>query len=542
MRCFVIVKKILFLACLVILSSNVFASDRIQEILPEFEEYVEKVQTEWGAPGIAIGIVKDGKIVYIKSFGVREVGTLKKVDEHTVFQIASLTKNILVHLFAKLVQEGKVNWNDPVIKYMPTFFIGDAKVTSEFTIRDLLSHRSGLPSFSCDSLWYLDFTAEEIIQGIAKIPLKNPVRSKYGYQNQLFGVASMIAEKVTGKTIETLFKEYFFTPLRLNDSSVGLNAIKSEKSFFSQLFSSKESNNVAYPHDDRGDTGHKLELSSLIYRFPGSSGANMSISDLSQWMIFMINRGAHDGKVLIDEKQYIELVTPHIDCAMKYDDTQFPGDRYKSVAYGMGHFIMKYGEGNKFLNTVGHMGGFYGTRSLMVVAPEENLGIAVLSNYGSFRVSFVPEAIHNKFMDLYLGLSKIDWSQRLRNNFVSVKKQNKMYKTIQRLQNPKKARALTDYAGTYKNDLYGQLELKTESKILYLLFRNKKIPLEHFNGNEFTFPGHLLSENYCESDVGYIDFGSRNGDQIDLCAISSLLYDGKEHGLFERSNTSEIKK
>ena len=174
MRCFVIVKKILFLACLVILSSNVFASDRIQEILPEFEEYVEKVQTEWGAPGIAIGIVKDGKIVYIKSFGVREVGTLKKVDEHTVFQIASLTKNILVHLFAKLVQEGKVNWNDPVIKYMPTFFIGDAKVTSEFTIRDLLSHRSGLPSFSCDSLWYLDFTAEEIIQGIAKIPLKNP--------------------------------------------------------------------------------------------------------------------------------------------------------------------------------------------------------------------------------------------------------------------------------------------------------------------------------------------------------------------------------
>lgn len=537
-----IVKKILSLVWLVIFSSNVFASTRIQEILPEFEKYIEKVQAEWGAPGLAVGIVKDGKVVYIKGFGVREVGTTKKIDEHTVFQIASLTKNILAHLFAKLVQTGKINWDDQVIKYIPTFFIGDAKVTSEFTIRDLLSHRSGLPPFSCDSLWYLDFSTEEIIKGLAKIPLKNPVLSKYGYQNQLFGVASMIAEKVTGKTIEALFKEYFFTPLKLNDSSVGLNAIKSEKSFLGRLFGSKENNNFAYPHDDRGGATHKLELSSLIYRFPGSSGANMSITDVSQWMVFMINRGTYNGNIIIDDKQYSHLLTSNIDCAMKYDDAQFSGDRYKSVEYGMGHFIMKYGEGNKFINTFGHMGGFYGTRSLMIVAPEEKLGIAVLSNYGSFRVSFVPEAIHNKFMDLYLGLSKIDWSQRLRDNFLSIKKQNKMYKMAQRLQNPKKARALTDYVGTYKNDLYGQLELKTESNILYLIFRNKRIPLEHFNGNEFTFPGHLLSENYCESDVGYIDFWARKGGGLDLCVIFSLLSEGKDEGVFERSNGSGIKK
>ena len=528
-----IAKKILPLIFLFVSVHVVHASNRVQEILPEFEKYIEKVQAEWGAPGIAVGIVKDGKVVYVKGFGVREVGTQKKIDEHTVFQIASLTKNILAHVFAKLVQEGKVHWDDLVIKHMPNFFIGDAKVTAEFTIRDLISHRSGLPSFSCDSLWYLNFSAEEIIQGVGKIPLKYPVRSKYGYQNQLFGVASMIAEKVTGKTIDALFKEYFFIPLKLNDSSAGLKGIKPETSFLSRLFGSKD-HNIAYPHDDRGNTAHKMELSSLIYRFPGSSGANMSIYDLSQWMIFMINRGVHEGKPFIEEQHYKELLTANVDCAMKYDDAQFPGDRYKSVHYGMGHFIMQYGEGNKFINTFGHMGGFYGTRSLMVVAPSEKLGIAILSNYGSFRVSFVPEAIHNKFMDLYLGISKIDWSKRLRDNFISIKKQNKMYKTIQRLQNPKKARVLADYAGTFKNDLYGQLELKVESDVLYLLFRDKKIPLEHFNGNEFTFPGFLLSESYCDSDVGYIDFGARNGDKLDLCAISSLLYDGKNHGLFER--------
>ncbi|MES2252669.1 MAG: serine hydrolase domain-containing protein [Pseudomonadota bacterium] len=530
------IAKFFFFLALVIYSFDVtLASDHLTKILPEFEKYIEKVQADWGAPGIAVGIVKDGKVVYIKTFGVREVGIDKKIDEHTVFQIASLTKNILVHLYAKLVQEGKVKWDDPVTKYMPNFFIGNAEVTQKFTIRDLMSHRSGLPSFSGDTLWQLDFSADEIIQGMAKIPLKRPFHSKYGYQNQLFGMASMIAEKITGKTIETLFKEYFFTPMQLTDSSVGISAIKPEESLLSRLFHRGTELNIAHPHDDRGNSPNLLELSPLIYRFPGSTGANMSISDLSQWMIFMLNKGVYKGNTLIDEKQYDELLIPNINCAMQYDDSQFPGDRYEKVEYSMGHFIMRYGEGKRFVTTRGHMGGFYGTRSLMVVVPEEQLGIVVLSNYGSFRVSFVPEAIHNKFMDLYLELSDIDWSKRLKDNFDSIKKQNKTYKSMQRLQRPKTARILQDYTGTFKNELYGELSLVEESNILYLMFRGKKIPLEHFNGNEFTFPGYLLSEAYCEGDVGYIEFGARDGQKLNVCAISSLIDEGKDQGIFERT-------
>jgi len=534
MGCFVMVKFFLFFLFFLNFLDAKPTEDHLKKILPKFEQYIKKVQADWGAPGIAVGIVKDGRVVYIKTFGVREVGTNKKIDEHTVFQIASLTKNILVHLYAKLVQEGKVKWDDPVTKYMPNFFIGNADVTHKFTIRDLMSHRSGLPSFSCDSLWNLDFSADEIIQGMAKIPLKRPFHSKYGYQNQLYGMASQIAEKITGKTIEVLFKEYFFTPMQLADSSAGLSGIKPEESFLHRLLHRGTEINVAYPHDDRGNKTHLMELTPLIYRFPGSTGANMSVSDLSQWMIFMLNKGAYKGKQLIDEKNYNELLIPNIDCAMQYDDAQFPGDRYEKVEYSMGHFIMRYGEGKRFVTTRGHMGGFYGTRSLMVVVPEEQLGIVVLSNYGSFRVSFVPEAIHNKFMDLYLELSDIDWSKRLKDKFESIKKQNKTYKSMQRLQQPKTARILRDYTGTFRNELYGELILEEDLNILYLIFRGKKIPLEHFNGNEFTFPGHLLSEAYCEGDVGYIDFGARTGQKIDLCVISSLLDEGKDQGLFER--------
>lgn len=524
---------VLFVTLIYCYTSPINASDRLQQILPEFEKYVEQVKKDWNAPGIAIGIVKDGKIVYTKGFGIREIGTDKKVDENTVFQIASLTKNFLVHLFAKLVQEGKINWDDPVTKYMPNFFIGDEKTTTQFTIRDLLSHRSGLPSFAGDSLWYLHFSADEIIKKISKIPLKNAFRSKYGYQNQLFGIASNIAEKVTGKKIEELFKDSFFTPLHMNNASASFESFSPKQTFFNRFFCSSNKANIAYPHDDRGDTPHLMTISPLSYRFPGSTGGNMSVTDLSKWMIFMLNKGKADN-VSIELKQYEQLITPHVDCKMQYEDAQFPGDRYKNVAYGMGHFIMQYGEGEKYIKTYGHMGGFYGVRGLLVIAPEEKLGIVILSNYGSFRVSFVPEAIHNKFMDLYFGFSNINWSKRLQENFLSIRKNNKMYKSMQRLQNPKSKQALEKYEGIYTNDLYGEIKLQKDSKRLYLMFQDRKIPLEHFNGDEFTFPGHLLSETFCEGDIGYIDFGSRSGKILDLCAISSLLSEGKEHGLFER--------
>ncbi|MDP3371797.1 MAG: serine hydrolase [Candidatus Paracaedibacteraceae bacterium] len=528
------IKFIVFLVAVFCSTNHINATDRLQQILPEFEKYIELVKDEWGAPGIAVGIVKDGKVFYTKGFGVRKTGTDKKIDENTVFQIASLTKNFLVHLYARLVQEGKVNWDDLVVKHMPDFFLNDVKTTAEITIRDLLSHRSGLPSFTGDTLWYLDCSKEEIIKGISKIPLKYSLRSRYGYQNQLYGIASMIAEKITGKTIETLFKESFFIPLNMNTASVGLKSfIHKQNSYNPFFFASNEKDNIAYPHDDRGEAAHLMTLSDIIYRFPGSSGGNMSVSDLTKWMLFMLNKGQADG-ISIDSKQYEQLITQHVDCKMQADDAQFPGDRYKSVSYGMGHFIMRYGAGEKYVTSYGHMGGFYGTRSHMVIVPEEKLGIVILSNYGSFRVSFVPEAIHNKFMDLYLGLPKIDWNKRLKNNFVSIRKQNKMYKYMQRLQNPKEKQALEKYEGTYTNAIYGDLQLKKESDQLYLLFKEKKIPLVHFNGDEFTFPGHLLSEAYCEGDVGYIDFGSRSGITLDLCAISSLLSEGKEHGLFEK--------
>jgi CubicO group peptidase (beta-lactamase class C family) len=521
-----------FFICVFLCGYSVHA-DRLHDILPEFEAYVEKVKQTWGAPGVAIAIVK-GDETYIKAFGEREVSTGKKIDTNTVFQIASLTKNFLAHLFARLVQDGKVNWDDPVIKYMPQFFIGNDDITKQFTIRDLLSHRSGLPSFSGDTFWYIGFSQDEMISGLSKLPLKNTPRAKYGYQNHLVGIASLVAEKITGKTIEVLFKEYLFTPLGITSGGASLEAVSPKHSFFERFLGSSKDLNVAYAHDDRGGVTHKLPFSSLIYLFPGTSGASMSISDYAKWLRFLVNKCAVNNVPLIAPMHSKELITPHIACEMKPDDNQFPGDRYTKIAYGMGHFLYTYGEGDKKVNGYGHMGAFYGTRSLMMVVPEEKLGIAIFSNYGSFRVSFLPEALINKFMDLYLNLSPIDWNMRIKNDFDKVKRINKQFYEAERLQNPKPARKLANYVGRFRNDVYGELSLVVESNKLHLLYRDKKIPLQHYNANQFSFPAHLLSDSFGNSDIGRIEFGSTTGRGLDICSLWTLLREGKDEGLFRR--------
>ncbi len=530
---FVVMKQFFAFFIGLFLCAHSVCADRLHEILPEFEAYVEKVKQTWGAPGVAIAIVK-GDETYVKAFGEREVGTDRKIDTNTVFQIASLTKNFLAHLFARLVQDGKVSWDDPVIKYMPQFFIDNDETTKQFTIRDLLSHRSGLPSFSGDTFWYIGFSQDEMVSGLSRLPLKNMLRSKYGYQNHLVGIASLIAEKITGKTIEVLFREYLFIPIGITSGGVSLEAISPKQSFIERFLGSSKDLNVAYAHNDRGGVTHKLPFSSLIYLFPGTSGASISISDYAKWLRFLVNQCAINGAPLIAPEQVKEIITPHIVCDMKPDDNQFPGDRYTDISYGMGHFLYTYGEGDKKVKARGHMGAFYGTRSLMMVVPEKKLGIAIFSNYGSFKVSFLPEILINKFMDLYLNLSPIDWNTRIKNEFDKMKRMNKQFYEEERLQNPKPARKLENYVGRFKSDVYGELSLVIESNKLHLMYRDKKIPLQHYNGNQFSFSAYLLSESFCNSDIGRIEFGSTTGRNIDVCSLWTLLREGKDEGLFRR--------
>ncbi|MCX7338601.1 MAG: serine hydrolase [Alphaproteobacteria bacterium] len=531
-------KFFIFLACTFVFSvSTGHATSKIEAIIPAFESYIQQSMQDWKAPAVAVAIVKDGKVVYQKAFGVKEAGKAEPVDDHTVFQIASLTKTFLVTLIGQLVDEKKLCWDDPVIKYLPNFFIADQKTTEDFKIRDLISHRSGLPPFSGDTLWDLGCGQDEIKHALAKIPLQNPVRLEYGYQNHLFGVAGLVVEKVMGKPISELFQDRIFSPIGMTDSSDNLQSIQDFpknkgifgwfKSLFKKTPPVEDKKNVALPHHIIDGQVHSLQPGSWMYIFPGSTGVNTSISDLAKWMIFHLNNGKVGDKQIISLPSQKEMRSPQVLANhLRPDDMQFPATRIRNVSYGMGWFLYEYGTDVRKVQAIGHMGGYAGVRSLMTLVPGENVGIVILSNFGALRVSMLPEALRNKFLDLYMDLPDNDWSRDNLEKMQTIRDKNKRARQMQKLNALRIPQPLDVYVGDYENELYGSLKVTEKDGKLALIYRDKVIPLTHWNNDEFSFNSNQLSLAYCDYDTGYIEFGVREKKAI-VCAIN-LLHEGKE--------------
>src|ERR671938_341963 len=196
--------------------------------LKEIDEYATKAGQDWRVPGFAMAIVKDDKVIFAKGYGVRKLGEQTPVDEHTLFAIASNTKAFTAAAIALLVDEGKLKWDDPATKYLPGFQLYDPYVTRELTVRDLLSHRSGLATFGGDLLWYeTTYSRDEILRRIRFLKPTSSFRSRYGYQNIMFLAAGQIVANVTGKSWEQFIRERFLTPLGMNRTTTSNTDFKS---------------------------------------------------------------------------------------------------------------------------------------------------------------------------------------------------------------------------------------------------------------------------------------------------------------------------
>src|SRR3954451_10460989 len=192
----------------------VVSAQTLDDKLKEIDAYAGTVMDTWHGPGMAIAIVRDDKGVFQQGYGVRELGKPDPVDENTLFAIASNTKAFTTASLAILVDEGKLNWNDKVIKYLPDFQMYDPWVTAQITVRDIVSHRSGLDTFSGDLLWYdTTYPTDEIIRRVRYLKPVRGFRAGFGYQNLMFMAAGRIVEKVSGKTWGAFVKERILTPL-----------------------------------------------------------------------------------------------------------------------------------------------------------------------------------------------------------------------------------------------------------------------------------------------------------------------------------------
>jgi CubicO group peptidase (beta-lactamase class C family) len=482
---------------LLLLTQAAFTQTTLDQKLAAVDAYANKVMITWGGPGMAIAIVKDDKVVFAKGYGVRELGKPDKVDENTLFAIASNTKAFTAASLAILVDEGKINWDDRVTKYLPDFRMYDPWVTSQMTIRDLLSHRSGLDTFSGDLLWYdTTYPTDEIIRRARYLKPVSDFRTRYGYQNLMFITAGRVVEKVSGMKWADFVRGRILDPLGMSRTTTSVRDMK---------------DNFALPHNESGGKLRALPVGFLDEAI-GAVRLNSSVADLGKWIRLQLGRGTFEGKKIFSSARSNDMWQPNImlpisEAAQKANPTRhFRG-------YGMGWFVEDY-RGRKIMN---HSGGLDGMLSYTVLCPEENFGFVVLTNNESPSY----QIMMNKVRDIMLDAPYTDYNQIAIDTVAANKKaqaDEDAKINAARLPNTKPSLPLSGYAGTYTSQMYGDVIVAQEGD--HLVMRLGPAPnfvadLEHWQLD--TFQIHWRPTVHYNFPRGFVTF------TIDKNAVTDQL-------------------
>jgi len=351
---------------------------------------VERSMKAFDVPGISVGVIKDGKVIYAKGHGVRSLNTMQKMDENTLVCIGSNTKAFTTAALGILVDEGKIKWDDKVRTYIPEFTLYNPYVSEEFTIRDLLTHRSGMGLGAGDLMIFpdgVDFTRKEIIHNLRYQKQTSSFRSKFDYDNLLYIVAGEVIDKVTGKSWEEFVEERIMRPLGMNASRSTYDRIT-------------DTSNTTDPHSEFKGKVQVIDRNPL--KVGAAAGAIYSnITEMSKWVQMLLDKGKYgDGKAktLISEAVHRDLWSPQ---TILPANSSGPYNTHFS-AYGLG-FGLSDVSGYK---QVSHTGGIEGMVTQVTMIPELNLGIVVLTNQME-GVAFA--SITNQIKDGYLGKSGRDW-------------------------------------------------------------------------------------------------------------------------------------
>ncbi len=426
----------------------------------KIDEVVARTLKTFDVPGIAVAVVKDGKVVHAKGYGLRSIATNQKVDENTLFGIASNSKAFTTAALAILVDEGKIKWDDPVKKYIPEFKMYNDYVTNEFTIRDLLTHRSGLGLGAGDLMIWPDgnnFTTTDIIYNLRYLKPVSAFRTKYDYDNLLYIVAGEVLHRASGKTWQQFVQERILDRLQMNHSAPTFSLLK-------------DTTNVITPHVPT-DGKLKAIVRYKSTTFDPAAGIYSSVADLSKWVILQLQGGkygANHENSLFSEAQHKEMWTPQT------IENNPPNPPYNThfKCYGLGWQLTDV----KGTLQVGHTGGLDGIVTQVTMLPELNLGIIVLTNQQS-GAAF--NAITNTIKDSYLGIQSEDYvakysSQRKEKEDNADKISEEVWQTVAKNQKDKVKVDFKKYAGTYKDNWFGEVLLTEKKGKLY--FESKRSP------------------------------------------------------------------
>jgi CubicO group peptidase (beta-lactamase class C family) len=414
--------------------------------------FVRKVIKEWQLPGLMIAVVRNDSVVVARGYGVREIGKPAQVDEHTVFDAASLTKSFTATAVAMLVDEGKMRWDDPVRRYLPEIEFSDPYLTANVTIRDLLAHRTGLRG--TNQMWLttgIDRT--EVLRRMRFVHPGSPFRTAWVYSNIGYTVAGEASAAASGTSWEKLIRSRLLDPLGLHDSFLWPERDRYIGGNVAAAHTVIDGKQQAIDPRD-GPAGHDGRNSTAP-----AGAVQLSATDLARWMRFHLGDGTFEGKRLVSSAAMEEMHSPHI---FVPTTPAFRASRLleRYAGYGMGWQIWDY----KDHPMIWHSGNGAGQVAYMALLPKDRLGVAVVIN--SWRGTLLHLLIANRIIDTYLGIRSPDpLPAALRADSVSLKgdRDERARLEADRARGTRPSRPLDDYAGTYGDSLFGPVIVRREA-------------------------------------------------------------------------------
>jgi CubicO group peptidase (beta-lactamase class C family) len=435
----------------------------VEARLRGFDAYVAKGVLDWKVPGLAVAVVKDGRVAFAKGYGVRELGRPEPVTTRTLFAVGSTTKAMTAALLAMLADEGKLGLDDPVIRHLPAFVLSDPVLTREVTVRDLLTHRAGMPN--TDFLWYrTGASPAEVLKRFALVKRETSLRSRFTYQNVMYHAAGEVAAAAGRASWADLMRQRLFDPLGMAGTAPTLGKIP-------------PGTEVAVPHDEVAGVTKAIR-NAAVDNVAAAGSVWSSVEDMAKWVSFLLAGGEHSGKRLLREASLRELFTPQ---AIVGPGGFYPTARLTRphwTTYGLGWFQQDYdGRAVDF-----HTGSIDGMVAICGLVRDEKLGVVVLANRDHAELR---HALMLRVFDAFGRGPGRDWNAELLKLYGDLKaegqaKRDEAQKS--RIAGTQPTLALADYAGVYEDPLYGTATVTEEAGSLLMAREGElRARLEHWS-------------------------------------------------------------
>ncbi|MXX54452.1 MAG: serine hydrolase [Gemmatimonadetes bacterium] len=456
--------RFLALAFFVVFAPAAVAQQGLEGLGVEIEQMIG----DWGIPGAAVVVIQDDEITFAQGFGVREIGGGDPVDEHTIFAVGSTSKAFTAASVAMLVDEGKVSWDDPIGDHVPIFQLSDPYITRDLRVRDLMAHNSGL--MRGDRLWYASGRSrEEVLEQVRHQPVTFPLRSTFQYNNTTWIAAGEVIENASGMSWDDFVASRIFRPLGMARSTTSVEALK-------------RLDNVATPHNPSLDG----EVKAIPYRNIDNAGPagsiNSSALQMAQWIRLQLGRGEFEGERLISEEAIGETHTSQMlirkegTWALTWPESDF-------LTYGLGWFLSSYRD----VTMISHGGNIDGMTAYVGFVPRRGYGMVILSNLSS--ANGFSSALAHRIIDRLEGGEGLPWNENMLKVFSEfMDQQRAAAREVEesRAEGTSTTLPIAEYAGTYANDMYGEIVVTEDGGVLSASFgAGYQGSLEHWHYDTF---------------------------------------------------------